>query len=180
MRSKVETSINVMLSDGIRGCLIGLNLVFGLLNIVFLLGYGLVEIPISYLKHSSNSKKLMHYQCKVAEYDEKLKDKAKKSQTLIDIIKDVKVEKDLEEYKVILKQDVERFQSTIEQMDFFRLTFTPSISDKAGREFQGVLDYNKLVRLRNRLIYQTTDVIRLISFRRRGYYDSHSYSRHHQ
>lgn len=29
-----------------------------------------------------------------------------------------------------------------------------------------MLDYNKLVRLRNRLIYQTTDVIRLISFRR--------------
>jgi hypothetical protein len=32
--------------DGILGCLIGLSLVFGLLSIVILLGYGLVEIPI--------------------------------------------------------------------------------------------------------------------------------------
>lgn len=51
-------------------------------------------------------------------------------------------------------------------LDYFRVSFTPSVSDKAGREFHGVLDYNKLVRLRNRFIYMTTDVIRLISFRR--------------
>lgn len=61
---------------------------------------------------------------------------------------------------------MESFKETIEKMDYFRLTFTPSIADKSGREFHGVLDYNKLVRLRNRLIYQTTDVIRLITFRR--------------
>jgi hypothetical protein len=61
---------------------------------------------------------------------------------------------------------VENFHNQIESLDYFRLTFTPSLSDKSGREFQGVLDYNKLVRLRNRLIYQTTDVVRLISFRR--------------
>lgn len=91
------------------GCIIGLNLVFGLLSIVVLMGYGLVEIPISYFKFSSNTRKLMHLQCKVAEYDDKLRGKAKKCQTLIDIIKDVKVEKNLEEYKVILMNDVDNF-----------------------------------------------------------------------
>lgn len=51
-------------------------------------------------------------------------------------------------------------------METFRLSFTSSVSDRMGREFSGVLDYNKLVRLRNRFIYQTTDVVRLICFRR--------------
>lgn len=108
----------------------------------------------------------MHYQCKVQEYDEKLRDKAKKVQTLIDIIRDVKVERGLEEYKKVLQADVEAFNQERNNLEYFRLSFTPSHSDKSGREFNGVLDYNKLVRLRNRLIYQTTDVIRLISFRR--------------
>ena len=57
------------------------------------------------------------------------------------------------QFKTVIQRDVELFHETIEQLDYFRLTFTPSISDKAGREFQGILDYNKLVRLRNRLIY---------------------------
>ncbi len=139
---------------------------FGSLTIVFLMGYGLVEIPISFFRHASNKKRLMHYQSKVAEYDDQLKDKAKKAQTLIEIIKDVKVEAGLEECKQRLQKDVENFHNIIEQMDYFRLTFTPSMSDRAGREFAGVLDYNKLVKLRNRLLLNTTDVIRLISFRR--------------
>ena len=78
----------------------------------------------------------------------------------------MKVESELEEFLKIIKADVESFQEQVEQLDYFRLTFTPSVADKASREFHGVLDYNKLVRLRNRLIYQTTDVIRLISFRK--------------
>lgn len=146
--------------------MVGLSLTFGLLTIVCLLGYGLVEIPVSYFRFASNGKKLKHYQCKVAEYDEQLREKAKKAQTLIQIIKDVKVEVDLQEHLSVLKKDVDQFHERIENLEYFRVSFTPSVSDKSGREFQGVLDYNKLVRLRNRLIYQTTDVIRLISFRR--------------
>jgi hypothetical protein len=78
----------------------------------------------------------------------------------------VKVETEIQEYLQVLKKDVDQFNERIENLEYFRVSFTPSVSDKSGREFQGVLDYNKLVRLRNRLIYQTTDVIRLISFRR--------------
>lgn len=137
-----------------------------MLTVVFLLGYGLVEIPLSFFRFSSLANKLKHYQCKVAEQDEKLRDKAKKAQTLIQIVKEVRVEGELEGFLKIIKTDVESFQEQVEQLDYFRLTFTPSVADKASREFHGVLDYNKLVRLRNRLIYQTTDVIRLISFRK--------------
>lgn len=61
---------------------------------------------------------------------------------------------------------MENFQSMIREYETFRIIFKASISDSMSREFSGVLDYNKLVRLRNRFIYQTTDVIRLISFRR--------------
>lgn len=66
------------------------------------MGYGLVEIPVSYFKYASNKKKLTHYQCKVAEYDDKLKDKAKKAQTLIEIIRDVKLQEDIAHYKKVL------------------------------------------------------------------------------
>lgn len=152
--------------DGILGCVIGLNLVFGLLSIVLLLGYGLVKIPIAYCRHSSNRRKLSYYQSRVAEYDEKLKEKSKSVQTLVELIREVQVEEECKEYKRILHKDVDSFNLVMETLDFFRLTFTPSISDKATREFQGVLDYNKLVRLRNRFIYRTTEVVRLISFRR--------------
>jgi hypothetical protein len=48
-------------SDGIRGCVIGLSLVLGQLNIVLLLGYGLVEIPVSYYQHASIPKKLITF-----------------------------------------------------------------------------------------------------------------------
>lgn len=51
-------------------------------------------------------------------------------------------------------------------MEPFRLKFTSSLSDRMGKEFSGILDYNKLVRLRNRFIYLTTDIVRLICFRR--------------
>jgi hypothetical protein len=50
----------------------------GQLNIVLLLGYGLVQIPVSYYQHASLPKKLITFQCKVAEYDEQLREKAKK------------------------------------------------------------------------------------------------------
>ena len=58
------------------------------------------------------------------------------------------------------------FEESIKEMETFRLNFTSSLSDRMGREFSGILDYNKLVRLRNRFIYQTTDIVRLICFRR--------------
>jgi len=76
------------------------------------------------------------------------------------------VEPRLENYKEILQQDVENFQNMIMDYETFRLSFKSSVSDNMSREFSGVLNYNKLVRLRNRFIYQTTDVIRLICFRR--------------
>jgi hypothetical protein len=130
-----------------------LTLVFGLLSIVLLLGYGLVEIPKEYYKYGSNKKKLHHYQCMVADYDDKLKEKARKTQTLIEIINEVQVEPEIEEYKEVLLQDVREFEESIKEMETFRLSFTSSVSDRMGREFSGVLDYNKLVRLRNRFIY---------------------------
>lgn len=71
------------------GCIIGLNLVFGLLSIVILLGYGLVEIPRSYFRFASNAKKLKYFRFKVAEIDAKLIAKARKSATLIHVVKGV-------------------------------------------------------------------------------------------
>jgi uncharacterized protein YeeX (DUF496 family) len=46
------------------------------------------------------------------------------------------------------------------------LNYTPSIRQKVSKEFAGVLSYNKLVRLRNRLKFQMTDVVRLIYFKK--------------
>jgi hypothetical protein len=48
---------------------------------------------------------------------------------------------------------VREFEDTIKELETFRMTFTSSLSDRMGREFSGVLDYNKLVRLRNRFKY---------------------------
>ena len=45
----------------------------------------------------------------MAEQDEKLRDKAKKAQTLIQIVKDVRVESELEDYLKIIKADIEDF-----------------------------------------------------------------------
>jgi hypothetical protein len=135
------------------GCVIGLTLVFGLLTIVLLLGYGLVEIPIQYFHFASHKRSLTSYQIKVAEYDDKLNEKARKVQTLIEIINEVSVEPKLENYKEILQQDVENFQNMIMDYETFRLSFKSSVSDNMSREFSGVLNYNKLVRLRNRFIY---------------------------
>ena len=95
--------------DGLLGCVIGLSLVFGLLSIVILLGYGLVKIPMVWFKHALNHNRLKHLQCKVAEYDEQLKEKAKKVQTLIEIINEVRVEEEINHYKEILKADVVAF-----------------------------------------------------------------------
>ena len=106
--------ITIVNSEGLIGCVIGLSLVFSLLTVVFLMGYGLVEIPISYFRYASNNKKLQHYQCKVAEYDQKLRDKAKKSQTLIEIIKYVKVEPELEDNLKVIRTDVEDFQEQVD------------------------------------------------------------------
>lgn len=89
----------------------------------------------------------------MAEYDDKLNEKARKVQTLIEIINEVSVEPSIEHYKEILQQDVENFQNMILEYETFRLVFKSSVSDNLGREFSGVLDYNKLVRLRNRFIY---------------------------
>lgn len=54
--------------QGIVGTMIGLGLVFGLLNLVLLLGYGLVEIPKKCYKNSSNEKNLRYYQYRVSDY----------------------------------------------------------------------------------------------------------------
>lgn len=56
-----ETGRAALEKDGLIGCVIGLSLVFGLLSIVLLLGYGIVEIPLAYFRHASNRKKLIHY-----------------------------------------------------------------------------------------------------------------------
>ena len=90
-----------------------MTLVFGLLTIVLLLGYGLVEIPIQYFNYASLKRSLTSYHIKVAEYDDKLREKAKKVQTLIEIINEVSVESSIEQYKEILIVDVENFQSMI-------------------------------------------------------------------
>ena len=113
-KSKDILEITIVNSEGLIGCVIGLSLVFSLLTVVFLMGYGLVEIPISYFRYASNNKKLQHYQCKVAEYDQKLRDKAKKSQTLIEIIKYVKVEPELEDNLKVIRADVEDFQEQVD------------------------------------------------------------------
>jgi hypothetical protein len=63
------------------------------------------------------------------------------------------VEPELEQYKAVLQKDVNEFEDSVKDMEPFRLNFTSSVSDRMGREFSGVLDYNKLVRLRNRFIY---------------------------
>ena len=63
------------------------------------------------------------------------------------------MEPDIEQYKQVLLNDVHEFEESIREMETFRLSFTSSLSDRMGREFSGVLDYNKLVRLRNRFIY---------------------------
>lgn len=103
--------------------MIGLSLVFGLLSIVLLLGYGLVEIPIQFYNESSNKKKLKIFQRRVAQYDDQLMDKAKKVQTLIEIINEVRVEPEIEQYKKVLQQDVVEFQESIAEMETFRLKF---------------------------------------------------------
>ena len=84
---------------------------------------------------------------------------------MIELIKEVKVEPHLKEFTEILKKDVEQFNERIERLNTFRIEFVSAVSDKQAREFNGVLDYKKLVKLRNRFMYMTTDVIRLISFR---------------
>jgi len=53
------------------------------------MGYGLVEIPIQYFHYASLKRSLTSYHIKVAEYDDKLREKARKVQTLIEIISDV-------------------------------------------------------------------------------------------
>lgn len=54
--------------EGIVGTMIGLGLVFGLLTVVILLGYGLVEIPKRCYKNSSYEKRLRLYQYNVSDY----------------------------------------------------------------------------------------------------------------
>jgi len=61
---------------------------------------------------------------------------------------------------------VANFEEDIKDMETFRLNFKSSYSDGSTSEFRSILDYNKLVRLRNRFKYQTTDIERLIWYRR--------------
>jgi hypothetical protein len=61
-----------------------------------LLGYGLVEIPIQYFHFASLKRSLISYNIKVAEYDDKLREKTRKVQTLIEIINEISVESSIE------------------------------------------------------------------------------------
>lgn len=46
------------------------------------------------------------------------------------------------------------------------MRYEPRNKLKMPKEFKGFIDYAKLVRLRNRFRYQSTDLLRLTSFRR--------------
>lgn len=48
----------------------------------------------------------------------------------------------------------------------FSLNYTPSISDCSSKEFKGELNYNKIVKLRNRFVFQSTELMRLIHFKK--------------
>jgi hypothetical protein len=48
----------------------------------------------------------------------------------------------------------------------FSLNYTPSISDCSSKEFKGLLDYNKIVKLRNRFIFSSTELMRLVHFKK--------------
>ena len=53
----------------------GLSLVSGLLLIVLMLSYGIVQIPINLFKHAFHKKKLRYLQYKVAYFDGLIFDK---------------------------------------------------------------------------------------------------------
>jgi hypothetical protein len=88
------------------GCIIGLSLVFGLLTIVVLLGYGLVRIPLSSLRFASNKRALRHCQLRAAEFSHKQTTKETKVQTLLNIAFMIKVTQELEKYRKIIIEDV--------------------------------------------------------------------------
>eukprot|EP00347_Sterkiella_histriomuscorum_P011527 403372114 len=153
-------------NEGIVGCIIGLSLVFGLLSIVILLGYGLVKIPISYFKFSSNAKKLMYYQQKTAEFDSKYRVKLQKVQDMVNIGHMIKVKHEMEPHRKVILQDIEIFTQSMEDQNNLRIAYDPRNKLKLPKEFKGFIDYQRLVRLRNRFRYQSTDLLRIASFRR--------------
>lgn len=46
------------------------------------------------------------------------------------------------------------------------ISYDPRNKMKMPKEFKGFVDYNRLVRLRNRFKYQSTDLLRLTAFRK--------------
>jgi hypothetical protein len=103
--SKFHTIRNFT-SEGIVGCIIGLSLVFGLLSIVILLGYGIIQIPVSYLKYASNNKKLRYLQYKAAEYDTKQRSKLSKVQEMVNLSNMIKVKHENEPHRKVILSDV--------------------------------------------------------------------------
>jgi hypothetical protein len=93
-------------SEGIVGCIIGLSLVFGLLSIVILLGYGIIQIPVSYLKYASNYRKLRYMQYKAAEYDAKQRSKLSKVQEMVNLSNMIKVKHENEPHRKVILSDV--------------------------------------------------------------------------
>ena len=73
-------------SNGLTGCLIGIFLTVGLLNLVLLLGYGMVNIPMKCFKRASLTGRLNYLQYYVAEYTEKLEKKCAKVKEVIKVI----------------------------------------------------------------------------------------------
>ncbi|CDW71976.1 UNKNOWN [Stylonychia lemnae] len=152
-------------NEGIVGCIIGLSLVFGLLSIVILLGYGLVKIPISYFKFASNYKKLRHYQQKAAEYEGQHRAKIQKVQDMINIGYMIKVKNELELYRKVIIEDIDSFCKQIEEIGGLNMQYNPRNKLKMPSDFKGFIDYNKLVRYRNKFRQESTDLSRLTSFR---------------
>ena len=62
-------------------------------------------------------------------------------------------------------QQVNKFIKQVEQDDV-KIKQTSQIGFKISKDFQGILDYNQIVRLRRRLRYLTTDIVRFISFKK--------------
>lgn len=96
-------------SEGIVGCIIGLGLVFGLLSIIVLLGYGLVEIPLQYLKYASTRRCLRYLQYKTADFEARQRLTLDKVQELINLSHLIKVKQENEVHRKVILSDVESF-----------------------------------------------------------------------
>jgi hypothetical protein len=81
---------------------IGLGLVFGLLSIIVLLGYGIVQIPLQYLKYASNRRCLRYLHFKASEFDAKQRVKLEKVQEIINLSYLIKVKQENEVHRKVI------------------------------------------------------------------------------